>query len=122
MPRAFRLLIICLISAFAMSFGGCVQEKHPAGKDTVDSFGDGTFQIVILGDGTKGLVNLDKVLDMVIVNNIKKYKKINGLLYVIGNGEYAILDYKTGEISKFKELSDFSLGDRRLFERLMNPH
>jgi len=81
-------LIMCLLN-------GCTsQSKYPIGKDTVEVTSGGKFQIGKFPDGLK-LVAYDENIDMTILDyNVIKYKKLQGVLYVIGDS-YSIMNGKT---------------------------
>jgi len=67
--------------------------KHESGKDTIEVYGDGTFQI----SGNKGalpiLVDLER--RTTLEEKIKKYKLIGDVLYVQGERGYTIVNIKS---------------------------
>lgn len=67
--------------------------KHESGKDTIEVYGDGTFQI----SGDKGvlpiLVDLER--RTTLEGQIKKYKLIGDNLYVQGERGYTIVNIKS---------------------------
>lgn len=120
MRKPISIIIIValfLIGLYLFSTNGCEEKKHPSGRDTIESFGDGRFQILGPSD-TKSLYD-GEAQDMTkasIEDNVYKYKVKGDLVYVIGQRGYTIVNYRTGEINQYKEINKFTLGDRKIFK------
>ena len=87
-------ILIACVSMFMFSiYLRGVDVKHESGKDTIEVYGDGTFQI----SGNKGalpiLVDLERRTTLEV--KIKKYKLIGDVLYVQGERGYTIVNIKS---------------------------
>lgn len=78
--------------------------RHEAGKDTIEVYGDGTFQI----SGNKGalpiLVDLER--HTTLEEKIKKYKLIGETLYIQGGRGYTIVNIKSEVIKQYVSYSE----------------
>ena len=73
------------------------------GKDTVVCLGDGKFRIDNIA-GTKELTMYDETGQFeIILYRVEVYKIKRGVLYVLGNQGYGIVDYKTNRCRLFVE-------------------
>lgn len=114
--------------------------KHEAGKDTIEVYGDGTFQI----SGNKGalpiLVDLER--HTTLEARIEKYKLIGDTLYIQGGRGYTIVNIKSEVIKQYvlhsendyweknerpkygekyirlNALDDFSLEEKKIFNKM----
>jgi len=94
-------------------FFGCSQDyEFPPGRDTVEIYGDGTFQI-LSGPTSNGLYNNETQEDIEFI--VYKYKEIKHWVYVIGESGYTILNYQTGEIKKYKKMDDIPNKQKQIF-------
>jgi len=78
--------------------------KHPAGRDTVVSFGDGRFQILKCN---RKCSLLDLETQHTIAYDIKDWKKKGEWVYVVTKaGKCAILNYQTAFSEEFDSIAD----------------
>ncbi|MEH7305483.1 hypothetical protein [Neobacillus drentensis] len=102
-----------LINLFIIS--GCSNDyKYPPGKDTVEIYGDGTYQI--LSGDTYSLSNVETQENP--EENVYKYKEEKPLVYVIGKSGYTLLNYKTGKIKKYKRMDEIPAKQLKVFMEL----
>jgi hypothetical protein len=94
------VLIITIISGCSDAY------RYPPGKDTVEIYGDGTYQI-LSGPTSNTLANIETQEDIELV--VYKYKEESPLVYVIGESGYTILNYQTGKIKKYKKRMKYQL-------------
>lgn len=97
------ILLIILISMIVFLENDKV--KYSSGKDTVESFGNGTFQILKGPDKKISLVDVEKNNN--IEEEIKDYKKIKNKIYIFGKIGYTVVDFNLNEIKQYKASSDF---------------
>lgn len=106
--------ILALILVMCSALIAYQKVKYQSGRDTVVSFGDGTYQILRAPippaqSGSKptfvySLCNLDTDSD--IEDNVIEYLQIKHDIFAFGEKGYTVLNYKTGEITQEKELKD----------------
>lgn len=114
---------------------GCSKVKYPSGKDTVDSFGDGRFQIARL-PGRKILV--DEETKRTICVSVLKWKQRGDLVYLLTSDikwqdrgdwvdvqpgsarQFVILNWSSGNFTEFDDLNQVPAEARKVFERLMD--
>lgn len=108
-------MVLLLLGVWLFFLVGCEEKKHPSGRDTIESFGNGRYQIVGVVN-KRVLVDLDRNIRPSVEDNVYKYKVRGDLVYVIGQRGYTIVNYRTGEINQYKEINKFTLGDRKIFE------
>ena len=103
------LVIVCCI--------GCgANQKHPVGKDTVESFGDGTYQVVrVLGQQ----VFVDIEHQRELVHDVKAWRRSDDDVYVLGaDGQMVVVNLVSGHQKSSKRPQDFSEKEWAIFERL----
>ncbi|MEC4566183.1 hypothetical protein L8C07_09525 [Paenibacillus sp. CMAA1739] len=114
------LLVIITTLIFLVNSGDDTKYKYPSGKDTVEYFGDGTFQIFRGGpDDPLILYNHLAAPTENTVDNIVSYKIKNNIVYVVGENSFIKLDSSTNTYVKKKRISDFTPKDREIFNELM---
>ena len=107
--------ILILITVMCFSFTSCQNVKYQSGRDTIDIFGDGTYQILqapIPPDESGNskptyvyaLYNNDT--ESVIEDNVIEYLQIKQNIYTFGDRGYTVLNYETGKITQEKLLKD----------------
>ncbi|SMQ81532.1 hypothetical protein SAMN05444673_4365 [Bacillus sp. OV166] len=102
------VLIISLITIIS----GCSNDyKYPPGKDTVEIYGDGTYQI--LSGETMTLANVET--QEIPEENVYKYKEVKPMVYLIGESGYTILNYQTGKIIKYKNMDEIPEKQKKVF-------
>lgn len=114
------LLVITTTIIFLVNLGDHTKYKYPSGKDTVEYFGDGTFQILRGGrDNCLILYNhLAAPLEKA-VGNIVSYKIEKNIVYLVGENSFIKLDSSTNTYEQKKRISDFTSEDREIFNELM---
>ncbi|MFE4569798.1 hypothetical protein [Paenibacillus chitinolyticus] len=126
MARKNRMIILVLV-VLMIIFGAVMvlkdgKERFPSGKDTVESFGDGTFQILrgyVDNKQVDSLFNYNMdILEQVVEKNIKNYKVKDRMLYVLGDEGYTRINIQTYEVKKSKSLDDFNHEDAKIFENI----
>jgi len=87
------ILMACVVMFMLTIYLRGMDVKHETGKDTIEVYGDGTFQI----SGNKGalpiLVDLERRTTLEV--KIRKYKLIGDVLYVQGERGYTIVNIKS---------------------------
>ncbi|MBE6947494.1 MAG: hypothetical protein E7454_04510 [Ruminococcaceae bacterium] len=65
-----------------------IKERYPEGKDTVESFGDGTYQILRGNFEDKECVGLSfSPAGVHLIPKVKTYQEKNGCIYLVGVDE-----------------------------------
>ena len=106
---SIALLVLIFIYLY---FSTVVFNDYMSGRDTVVSFGDGRYQILRFPNGIpKQLIDLSikSPIDETIEINVKGYREIPPMVYIIGEKQYTIINYKTfstKQTSSFEELSE----------------
>lgn len=108
-----KILIVFISFAIIFALSGCYNDyKYKPGKDTIDIFGDGTFQI-LSGPSPNSLLNVETQEN--IEFNVYKYKEIKPFVYVIGESGYTVLNYETGGYIKYKKIEEIPEKDKKIF-------
>lgn len=92
MKKAILVILVLLIVYVLLANAMRSEILYPAGKDTVESFGDGIYQI-LSGQTAEGLRKetlYNCKYDVVIIPQVERFQITNGKVYVIGksNGHY----------------------------------
>lgn len=105
--RAGRSVVGLLL--FATIPMGCGESKrYPSGRDTVESFGDGTWQIGKTGGGPNyprkiHLINADTQENLVY--DIADWRSEGDWVYLLGSdGKYAVLNFRTNVRGKYESI------------------
>jgi hypothetical protein len=114
------------LRALAFSIGGaaifllgCEHQKHPWGKRTRDSFGDGRFQIVRVAR-PPNLLLFDCERKDPVVEHVKNWAKRSVYVFVVDDaGKCWKVDYRTGVVVSFETTDAAGTEDRELFEKLL---
>lgn len=119
------VVILLLIWGGCSLFSSCQKVKYQSGRDTVVSFGDGTYQIVRVPNPpesdnsqptyTFSLCNLDTQGD--IEDNVIEYLQIKPIIYIFGEQGYTMVNYETGEIIQKKALKDLLVKYQEVFKK-----
>ncbi|AOK92888.1 hypothetical protein [Paenibacillus polymyxa] len=124
MKRRYIIILIAILVTtttliFLVNFGDNTKYKYPSGKDTVEYFGDGTFQI-LRGGPQDPLILYNHLADPLekAVDNIVSYKIKKNIVYVVGENSFIKLDSSTNTYVKKKRISDFTSNDREIFNKL----
>ncbi|MMZ62412.1 hypothetical protein D1872_246190 [compost metagenome] len=113
------LLVITTTIIFLVNFADNTNYKYPDGKDTIEYFGDGTFQILRGGrDNCLILYNHLAAPTEKAVDNIVSYKIKKNIVYMVGENGFIKLDSSTNTYEKKKRISDFTSKDREIFNKL----
>jgi thioredoxin-related protein len=117
-----KLIIFLLLIQIFISLFGCQSKnfKYGPGKDTVEIFGDGTYQILRIVDEDlkehKVLYNNEKQES--VVENVLDYKEHKSLLYVVGDNKFTVLDYEKNKVKQYKNIQEIPDKDREIFKTL----
>ncbi len=108
--RAATLIIG--FAAFAIPFTGCSEtNKYPPGKDTVESFGDGTWSIVRTGGGPKDPRKIHLHCSEThesLVRDIADWRQDGDWVFAVSeDGVYVILNFRTNFHTRYKNLEEF---------------
>lgn len=80
----FSAFLVCLLLVCCTG----IKKQHPEGKDTVESFGDGTYQIVRGNFEDKECVGLSfSPTGVHLIPEVKTYQEKNGCVYLVGVDE-----------------------------------
>ncbi|MMZ58328.1 hypothetical protein D1872_203040 [compost metagenome] len=114
------LLVITTTIIFLINLTDNTTYKYLSGKDTVEYFGDGTFQIFRGGrDNCLILYNHLAAPTENAVDNIVSYKIKKNIVYVVGENSFIKLNSDTNTYEQKKRISDFTPKDREIFNKLM---
>lgn len=103
------------ISLLLIIIVGCEGTKYPVGKDTVQSFGTGMYQIMKSSDQTLSMKNLDDEAVLTLIEEkIYRYKLVDDKIYIYGDLGYSILEFKS---SKLKQFINFQGYDKEMLEQ-----
>ena len=104
----------------AITITSCQKQKYPSGRDTYESFGDGTFQIlrpIGIADLQEDGYNLwEHGNPTAIEDKIYKYKEISPFVYFVGLKGYTVLNYETGKFVQNKDLNSFPQDQQKVFK------
>jgi hypothetical protein len=116
------MLFVGLI-ALAVTFAGCGEpKKYSPGKDTVESFGDGTWSILRTGGGPnnprKTHLHCSETQET-LVRNIADWREDGDWVYAVGeDGMYAVLNFRTNFHATYKTVvespAEYHAGLRKL--------
>ncbi|MGW8958370.1 hypothetical protein [Paenibacillus sp. NPDC055715] len=125
MKRRYILILIAILVTtttliLLLNSGDNTIYKYPSGKDTVEYFGDGTFQI-LRGGPDDPLILYNHLADPTenTVDNIVSYKIEKNIVYLVGEKSFIKLDSSTNTYKQKKQISDFTSEDREIFNELM---
>lgn len=115
--------IYFIVMATIMLSGKYPLGKYPPGKDTVESFGSGRYQIVAFpsfGEKQKEYSLRDEKKNVSVVRNIYKYNNKDewGKVYIIGKNSYTILDYKKEKYKQTDNITDFNSDEQGIFNEM----
>lgn len=91
------LCIVSLLLYTCLTKDSHIDLKHEAGRDTVDLFGDGTFQIMDRNPSV--LYDLDHKL--VLEEEVYQYKMVDHSLFIYGRQGYTIVDIYKKAIQQY---------------------
>ena len=117
--RICHLVIVCYIFISflgVMNITSCSnQQSYFPGRDTFFSFGNGRFQIMRPNKGQQNYNLYDYQKELYIGQNVHEYYQSNPNVYIVGDKEYTILHFKTGEIKQYTDLSNFTKSESDIF-------
>ena len=108
-----RILIIILILYLFYFIVFVCNDGYLSGRDTVESYVNGRFQIIRSNTDAKSLYDLKEV--KALIPHIKKYYEDEDNVYIIGEDEYLILNLKKKDYKMSKNLNDFTIEEQRMF-------
>ena len=96
----------------------CSRVKNPPGRDTIDTFGDGRYEI--LRSGTQGRIMYDSQTQTTISRDVIAWKRKGTLVYAISSDpeRFILVDYTSGIVRKHERLEDVPLPEREVLERI----
>jgi hypothetical protein len=110
---------VLTIGGAALFVFGCEEQKHPWGKRTRDSFGDGRFQIVRVARPPNMLL-YDCELKQPVVEHVKSWATRSVYVFLVDDvGKFWKVDYRTGTVTLFEKADAAAAEDRRVFEKLV---
>lgn len=119
-------IILILITCMCLILVACEKPKYPSGRDTFESFGDGTYQIyrgyiyIDQSDDSKSetrvysLENNDS--NETIENSVAYYLEIKQNIYIIGSEGYTVVNYESDEIIQETLLENIPKEHKVIFE------
>ncbi|MDH2331808.1 hypothetical protein [Paenibacillus polymyxa] len=114
------LLVIATTIIFMANSGDDTIRKYPYGKDTLEFFGDGTFQIYRGGAGEPPILYTHQIeAPNSVIDNVLSYKIEKNIVYVVGENGFIKLDSSTNTYEQKKRISDFTSKDREIFNKLI---
>ncbi|WP_431087899.1 hypothetical protein [Paenibacillus sp. 8b26] len=115
------LLVITTTLIFLANSGDNTIRKYPYGKDTLEFFGDGTFQIYRGGGSDEPPILYTHQIEAPysVIDNVLSYKIEKNIVYVAGENSFIKLDSSTNTYEQKKRISDFTSKDREIFNKLM---
>lgn len=95
---------IVLLALLLSCLTGCADVKYPAGRDTKESYGDGTYQLLKFADGTLSLSNEE--YHTLVLSRVVAIREQDGKVYAIGEQKrggvmyeaYAVVDLETNQL------------------------
>lgn len=108
------LIIASLLILLTLSLG-CEKYIYEPGRDTIEIFGDGTYQIYKIIDG-KTLYDNRRMED--IEPYVSKYIINDPLVYLQGSKGFTILNYEKRVIKQNKNLNKFTPEEIMIFKQL----
>lgn len=107
-------MLYCVL-AFFLIFAMLSNEMHteityPAGIDTIESFGDGTYQL--LSDETEGLYNFK--YSSCIIQQVKNFRVVNERVYLTGTAIQSYSDSKNNNDYVYELYAVIELHNNRL--------
>jgi len=109
---AIPILLPCILT----SLGCGVEQRIPVGRDTVDSFGDGTYQVLRSPD-RKVLFNCEH--QRTILDDVKAWRRSGDDVYARGAyGQMVVLNVVSGREKSSRNLKDFSAKEQAILESL----
>lgn len=115
------LLVIATTIIFMANSGDDTIRKYPYGKDTLEFFGDGTFQIYRGGGAGEPPILYTHQIEAPnsVIDNVLSYKIEKNIVYVVGENGFIKLDSSTNTYEQKKRISDFTSKDREIFNKLI---
>ncbi len=116
MKRLYRIAFPFLF--ISLLFCSCQNNlKYPTGKDTIQAFGDGRFNIAYVGDEVMLCDSADPGPGAAIERDVKKFTE-SPIVYTIGEKGYTRVNVITGSIKQSKFLEEFDEDDQEIFRQL----
>ncbi len=106
------LIIIFILYLFYFIVFVC-NDGYLSGRDTVESYVNGRFQIIRSNTDAKLLS--DEKEEKILIPHIKRYYEDEDNVYIIGDEEYLILNLKKKDYKMSKNLGDFTIEEQRMF-------
>lgn len=117
--RGTRCCLIQIVVVILIFFPvtGCDNDKYPSGRDTVQSFGNGRFQI---GRTPSMKFLIDMATKENITLDIRDWQNQGDWVYLVNeDGLYTVLNYRTGYYKNYPNLDSVS-PEHRNFCRMLD--
>ncbi|MEW6183370.1 MAG: hypothetical protein AB1500_09400 [Bacillota bacterium] len=108
-----KLLITTTVIILIFLCASCEQLKHGEGRDTVMSFGDGTYQF-FRNDIYLQLFNVEKFVTIEL--KAKTWRLKDNKLYIYGGVGYTILDCKTNKVKQYLTFENYNKQEKESYE------
>ena len=102
------MLLVLLLCMMLPLLCACQYKQYESGRDTVASFGDGSFQLV----RGRNPANQKETLSLsihpyncFIIDSVKAYSQQENTAYVIGNYQYVAIDLENNIAEYFEDIS-----------------
>lgn len=96
MKKTICVILVLLVGYVVIANAMRPEIKYPAGRDTVESFGDGTYQIAILHAKT-GHYNIlyNEEYKTKIIPYVEQFFTTKDRAYIVGNGSWSVAEGET---------------------------
>lgn len=90
--KAYKRMGVCAIAFFMVLLASCglgEKDKYPSGKDTIEAYGDGTFQLLRADpamDESYKTLSFEKY-NSVVIEHVDAVKKADGKIYFVGHDD-----------------------------------
>ncbi|MDP4268062.1 MAG: hypothetical protein Q8880_11575 [Bacteroidota bacterium] len=117
MDRFKKLFAIMIIMLIPLTLTSCIESnvKYPDGRDTVKSFGDGTYQFSYTDD-KKYLILINVAVPTSIDDKVINYELIKDKLYVYGGIGYTILDCETNMVRQYLTFEGYTENEKKQYK------
>lgn len=98
---------------------GCKEMKYNSGRDTIESFGNGRFQIIRVDGERKTLYDLEK--QRTIVYKAVNWKKSKDYVYILEgrNSTFVVLNLENGNVQRFHNTQEMSDDLNKVYHSLL---
>ncbi len=118
------IIVVWVILVYLLYFFLTYNHAYFSGKDTIKSYADGRYQILVFSvpEDESFAMNKKSLYDMkenkCIVADILHYKEMDDILYLINKNTYTILKYQEEKYKQSSSLTDFTLEEQQIFQEV----